>query len=90
MLHFVDQGLDAKHLKSEISNLKSLSESCSRQIRAWANSLQNTEIKGQRHLTDATRAQYDYKRRAEEFDRHLQEILHKAHPEIYREPNQED
>ena len=88
MLHFVDQSPDAEHLRSEISNLKFLSESCSRQIRAWANSLQDTEIKGQRHLTDATRAQYDYKQRAEEFDRQLQEILHKAHPDIYPDPNE--
>ena len=39
----------AVHLKSEISNLKSTAESCSRQLRGWADSLQNSEIKGQRH-----------------------------------------
>jgi four helix bundle protein len=87
MLHFIDHSPGAEHLKSEISNLKSLSESCARQIRAWANNLQNADIKGQRHLTDSSRAQYHQKRRAEEFDRHIREILHKAHPEIYRDPN---
>ena len=41
-------------LKSQISNLKSLAESISRQLRAWADSLQNSEIKGQRYLNDKT------------------------------------
>lgn len=40
--------------KSEISDLKSLAESCSRQIRAWADQLQNSDIQGQRRLNDAT------------------------------------
>ena len=39
-------------LKSEISNLRSASEQISRQLRAWADSLQNSPIKGQRYLTD--------------------------------------
>src|SRR3989442_15871900 len=39
-------------LKSQISDLKSLAESVSRQLRAWADSLQNTKIAGQRYLTD--------------------------------------
>ncbi|MCC6699565.1 MAG: four helix bundle protein, partial [Candidatus Hydrogenedentes bacterium] len=59
MLHFVERSPETAHLRSQISDLKSLSESCSRQIRAWANSLQNTDIKGQRHLTDASRTRYE-------------------------------
>ena len=58
-------------LKSEISNLKSLSVSISRQLRGWANSLQNSEIKGQRYLTDQTRRVSDADREREEF---LQEL----------------
>src|SRR5437870_3282501 len=42
-------------------------ESISRQIRAWADSLQNSDIKGQRHLTDQSRAQYDQSKRAQAF-----------------------
>ncbi|MCC6698370.1 MAG: hypothetical protein IT365_22285, partial [Candidatus Hydrogenedentes bacterium] len=72
-----------------ISDLKSLSESCSRQIRAWANSLQNTDIKGQRHLTDASRTRYEQVKRREEFEQQIQEIVHKAHPEIYGKPSEE-
>ena len=42
-------------LNTEIAALKSLAESCSRQLRAWADALQNSEIKGQRHLNDSVR-----------------------------------
>jgi four helix bundle protein len=55
------------NLKSEISNLKSLAESCSRQIRAWSDSLQNTDIKGQRYLTKNSREAYQFQRRADRF-----------------------
>ena len=41
----------AAPLQSEISNLRSVAENCSRQLRGWADSLQNSEIKGQRHRT---------------------------------------
>ena len=42
-------------LRSEISDLKSKAESISRQLRAWADSLQNSGIKGQRYLTEKSR-----------------------------------
>lgn len=86
MLHFTDRCPDVAHLKSQIADLKSLAESCSRQIRAWADSLQNTEIKGQRHLNDQSRSVYDQKKRAAEFQRSLAQSLHKAHPDIFPAP----
>ncbi|MBN1865956.1 four helix bundle protein [Candidatus Sumerlaeota bacterium] len=87
MLHFVERAPDAVHLRSEISDLLSLAESCSRQIRAWANSLQNSDIQGQRHLTDAVRARYDAERRAAEFRRELARTLHEARPDIHPDPD---
>jgi four helix bundle protein len=45
-------------LRSQISDLKSLAESCSRQLRAWADSLQNSDIAGPRHLNEKTRVNY--------------------------------
>lgn len=65
-------------LKRRISNLVSLAESCSRQLRAWADHLQNCEIKGQRHLTEKTRRLADQKRRANEFQGKLTEIVRKS------------
>jgi four helix bundle protein len=58
-------------LKSDILNLKSLAESCSRQLRGWADSLQNSDIKGQRHLTDKSRREDDQKNRAAAFQKKL-------------------
>lgn len=87
MLHFVDRFPEANHLKSEISDLKLLAESCSRQIRAWADNLQNTDIKGQRHLNETTRDRYEAKQRAQEFELQIAEQLHEAHPDIFPDPN---
>jgi four helix bundle protein len=50
------------HLKSQISDFKSIAESCSRQLRAWADHLQNSDIKGQRHLNERTRQHYHTKK----------------------------
>jgi hypothetical protein len=44
--------------KSEITNLKSIAESCSRQLRGWADSLQNSEIAGQRHLNERSKEEW--------------------------------
>ena len=54
------------NFKSEISNLKSIAESCSRQIRAWADALQNSEIKGPRHLNEQSRRDWEKKKSREE------------------------
>src|SRR5271169_3028245 len=43
MLCFLEQMPGFGNLKSEISNLKSAAEGVSRQLRGWANSLQNSE-----------------------------------------------
>jgi four helix bundle protein len=74
MLHLCDRLPYFEHLKSEISNLRSLSESVSRQIRAWADSLQNSDIKGQRHLTESVRQEHEQRVRAERFFKQLDQI----------------
>jgi hypothetical protein len=70
----------AAHLKSEISNLKSSAENCSRQLRGWADSLQNSEIRGQRHLNDRVRKEQDQKQRAAAFGKKLLANLPANHP----------
>lgn len=67
-------------LKSRISNLKSHAESCSRQLRAWADSLQNSDIKGPRHLNDKTRRADDQKKRASTLQKDLLRKLPPGHP----------
>jgi four helix bundle protein len=62
------------NLKSEISNLRSLAVSISRQLGAWANSLQNSEIKGQRYVTQKTRQSSEATRQREEFIEELRRM----------------
>jgi four helix bundle protein len=61
-------------LKSEISDLKSHCESVSRQLRAWADSLQNTPIKGHRYLNENARKRDRAARDREDFLKELEEI----------------
>ena len=64
---------------SRFSNFKSLAESCSRQLRAWADYLQNSETRGQRHLTAKSRQHFDSKQKADDFQRELIEKLPPDH-----------
>ena len=80
MLCFLERRKAFSNFKSQISNLKSIAESCSRQLRGWADYLQNSEIKGQRHLNDKTRQQFDSKRQAEDFQQELMNLLPPDHP----------
>lgn len=75
------------NFKSEISNLIALAESCSRQLRAWADSLQNSDISGPRHLNDKTRddwnkqqARTESAKRFEETQRKIVVDLPAGHP----------
>ncbi len=61
-------------LRSEISDLRSRAESISRQLRSWAGSLQNSEIRGHRYLTNRTRSKDKAAREREEFLKELQDI----------------
>ena len=80
MLNYFEKRPALKDLKSQISNLKSQAESCSRQIRGWAESLQNSPIKGQRHLNDATRNRDEQKKKADAFLEKLHNALPAGHP----------
>lgn len=80
MLGLLERRLWMRDFKSQTSNLKSLAESCSRQLRAWADSLQNFEIKGQRHLNDAVRRQETGKKRARDLQARLLGNLPPDHP----------
>jgi four helix bundle protein len=77
---------ETAHLGSEIRALVSLAESCSRQIRAWADSLQNSDIKGHRHLNQQVRNEYDSRRRAQAFRQQVEQAFREAHPELFPEP----
>ena len=74
MLCVMDRMAAFSDLKSEISDLRSLAESISRQLRGWAQHLQETPIRGQRHVTSKSRQIDQARRDRNEFLRELQEI----------------
>jgi len=63
------------HLKSGISDLKSQCESISRQLRGWADSLQNADIPGQRYLTEKTRGRAERRKRSDAFFARLDRVV---------------
>lgn len=76
-----------RDFKSQISNLQSIAESCSRQTRAWADLLPNSDIKGQRHLnknphSDWQKAQKPkaVRAKAKDFERQLMASMSPTHP----------
>ena len=79
-LCFMERRPRLADFRSEISNLKSLAESCSKQLRAWADHLQNSEITGPRHLTAKSRRDDEQKKRAAAFQKELLRKLPPGHP----------
>ncbi len=78
MLHLLYRLPGFIDFRSEISDLKSKAESISRQLRAWADSLQNTEIRGTRYLTDKSRRIDKQRQEREEFLKELAEIRNRG------------
>ena len=66
-------------LKAQAGKLLALAESCSRQLRGWADSLQNSDIRGPRHLNAKSRAQEEQKTRAVEAQKRLLRNLPAGH-----------
>jgi four helix bundle protein len=71
--------------KFQISDLKLIAESCSRQIRGWADSLQNSGIEGQRHLNERSREEWrkgnEAKKARDRFDAMTREGMKKFPPD---------
>lgn len=63
------------NFKSEISNLRSKAEAISRQLRGWADSLQNSNIQGQRRLTHQSKQYYHVRKEQETFNQYIQSIV---------------
>jgi four helix bundle protein len=74
MTHLLDRLPRFQDLKFEISDIKMRAEGISRQLRAWCDSLQNSDIRGQRYLTDKSRRLAKQARERDEFLKELAEI----------------
>jgi chromosome segregation ATPase len=74
MLCLMETLPDFENLKSEISDLKSSAEGISRQLRGWADALQNSKVTGQRYLTEKARRVGKSQRERDEFLKRLDQI----------------
>lgn len=74
MLCFLERAPGFEDLKSDIPDLKSRALSISRQLRAWADSMQNSDIRGQRYLTDKSRRITKESQEREEFLEELRRV----------------
>mgnify|MGYP001075950008 CR=1 FL=1 len=73
ILLFCEEWPRTAALRADIEQLKAAAESCSRQIRGWAESLQNSDYKGQKNFTQRDREIREQKNKAEEFLNQLKE-----------------
>ena len=77
------QHIPAFHdLESEILNLKSRVESISRQLGAWIHSLRDSELKGQRFITEKSRRAGEARRQRQEFLEKLTQIRESRAPNV--------
>lgn len=83
MLQYAKRRPDLAGFEVELDALIRSSEKISRQLRGWAESLQNSDIPGQRHLNDGTRRQCDQKSRQNAFLQRI-ERDHRANVERWR------
>ena len=64
-------------LNGEISAVKSKAESCSKQLKAWAGALQNSDYRGERHVSEKLKRSDQATREREDFLKELLEIRKK-------------
>lgn len=72
------------HLKSQISDVKSLARGISRQLGGWLFSLQESDITGTRYLTEKSKAGYQQKKSSAAF---MEEIRQKHEENMQRIKN---
>ena len=78
MMRFLARRPKLKKCAGRIEQIAKVAESCGRQLRAWADSLQNSDIEGQRHLNDKTRTEYGKRKAAEEGRKNYEDMEREA------------
>jgi len=78
MLCLLERLRSFSDLQTDIKKLKSKAESCSRQLKAWAQALQNSDFKGERHVNQKTKRAAQAAKEREEFLNELAEIRAKG------------
>jgi four helix bundle protein len=67
-----------RSLRNDLKALKKRAEGCSRQLKAWAQCLQDSDFKGERHVNMKTKRIDQAKQEREEFLKELAEIRAKG------------
>ena len=67
MLYLLDGMQPFRNLESEMRNLRERTDSISKQLGAWARTLQDSDLKGRRYVTEKTRQAAERARGREEF-----------------------
>ncbi|MFY9618216.1 MAG: four helix bundle protein [Pyrinomonadaceae bacterium] len=78
MLCLIERLPALSELAGELRKVKSKAESCSRQLKAWAKSLQDSDFKGERHVNAKMKRAAQATKEREEFLNELAEIRAKA------------
>src|SRR5947207_8382107 len=78
MLCLLDRIPTFRTMSKETAVLKKKAESCSRQLKGWALSLQNSDFKGERHVNQKVKRATEAAREREEFLNELAEVRAKA------------
>jgi four helix bundle protein len=68
-----------------LQRIRALAESCARQLTGWARSIEDSPVKGKRHLTGGVRDQRDAARKAQDFRLNFLRNLKPEHP-LYNSP----
>jgi four helix bundle protein len=80
LTHLLERLSRFKDLATVVLDLRTRATKISRQLHGWCNSLQNTDIKGQRYLTDKSRRLAQAKKDREEFLKELEQYRYKGKP----------
>jgi four helix bundle protein len=80
MLRLLGRRASLKSSRPCIEPMIASAESCSRQLQGWAQSLQDSDIRGQRHHNQQTREEESAKKRVEQFQREGMKLLASDHP----------
>ncbi|HYW72790.1 MAG TPA: four helix bundle protein [Pyrinomonadaceae bacterium] len=78
MLCLIERMASFKPAKPEIKPLKQNAESCSRQLKAWSQALQNSDFKGERYVNQKTKRAAQAAKERQDFLNELAEIRAKA------------
>lgn len=67
-------------VRPALLQIRAAAESCSRQLTAWAGSVENSPVQGKRHLTDAQRDTRERQQKARDFRGQFLRDLQQDHP----------